>query len=151
MFDTDLTEVYAIEQTAHITPWSREIIRDCIMVGYDCRVLELYEDNSEKATIIGYSISRYHDQGYHLLNICITKPMQGKGYGKQFLRSILGFLEHDHNANYVVLEVRVNNIPALKLYEEMGFTHVSVKKDYYKDSNGMEDAVVLKKYLSKPQ
>jgi len=32
----------------------------------------------------------------------------------------------------------------------MGFTHINVKKDYYKDGNSTEDAIVLKKYLNKP-
>ena len=149
MFDADIDKVYAIETTAHITPWSREIIRDCVMVGYDCRVLELYEEKPEEASIIGYSISRYSNQGYHILNICITKTMQAKGFGKQFLQSILDFLEHDNNVNYIVLEVRVSNIPALRLYGGMGFIYVSVKNDYYKDRNGTEDAIVLKKYMNK--
>ncbi|RUR11996.1 ribosomal protein S18-alanine N-acetyltransferase [Legionella sp. km772] len=150
MFDADIDKVYAIERDAHITPWSREIIRDCVMVGYDCKVLELYEEKPEEAVIIGYSISRYHDQGYHILNICITKAMQAQGLGKKFLRTILGFLKNDNNVNYIVLEVRMSNLPALKLYEGMGFIHVSIKKDYYKDKEGTEDAIVLKKYMNKP-
>ncbi len=150
MFDADIDEVYAIEGTVHITPWSREIIRDCVMVGYDCQVLEFYEKNKEKARIVGYSISRHHEQGYHILNICIAKNMQAKGWGKQFLRSLLDSLEKDNNVAYVVLEVRMSNIPALRLYEGMGFKHIEIKKDYYKDINSKEDAIVLKKYLNKP-
>ena len=150
MLNIDLDKVYDIERTVHITPWSREILRDCVMVKYDCKVLESFEENQDQAQIIGYSISRYHEQGYHILNICIAKTMQAQGIGKQFLQTILASLEHDNNVNYIVLEVRVSNVRAIGLYEALGFTHVTIKKDYYRDSNSVEDAIVLKKFLNKP-
>ena len=41
----------------------------------------------------------------------------------------------------VFLEVRASNRPAVALYLKHGFTHVSLRKNYY----GNEDAVVMKK------
>ena len=45
----DLDEVYEIETAAHITPWSKSIIHDCITVGYGCFVLEERKKNRIKA------------------------------------------------------------------------------------------------------
>ena len=39
MNDTDIDNVYAIEKVVHIAPWGKEILRDCVLVGYDCREL----------------------------------------------------------------------------------------------------------------
>ena len=57
MRDTDIDDVYAIETNVHIAPWSKEILRDCVFVGYDCRVLEIHIENIP--TIAGYIISRF--------------------------------------------------------------------------------------------
>ncbi|RYW12480.1 ribosomal-protein-alanine N-acetyltransferase, partial [Legionella pneumophila] len=40
MKDSDIENVYSIETNVHIAPWSKDILRDCVLVGYDCRVLE---------------------------------------------------------------------------------------------------------------
>ncbi|HAT8995733.1 TPA: ribosomal-protein-alanine N-acetyltransferase, partial [Legionella pneumophila subsp. pneumophila] len=41
MKDSDIENVYSIETNVHIAPWSKDILRDCVLVGYDCRVLEI--------------------------------------------------------------------------------------------------------------
>ena len=35
MQQTDIDSVYAIELQAHRAPWSRQILSDCVTVGYD--------------------------------------------------------------------------------------------------------------------
>lgn len=40
----------------------------------------------------------------------------------------------------IFLEVRKSNIPAIKLYEKLGFKKISERKNYYADSN--EDALI---------
>ena len=149
MLNEDIDTVYEIERNTHITPWNKEIIQDCLLVGYDCKILEFYKEKTNKFEIIGYSIARYYEQSYHLLNICIIKTMQGRGFGKQFLQAILSALENDDRVDYIVLEVRLSNNPALNLYKSLGFEHSFIKKDYYKDSASKEDALVLKKILKK--
>lgn len=147
MYSADIDEVYSIETSVHITPWSKDIIRDCILVGYDCRVLEFYKEKTHKAAIIGYIISRYHNTSYHILNFCIAKNMQSQGIGSQFLRSLFHSLEKNKNIIDSILEVRPSNTAALHLYQRIGFKQIDTKKDYYKDRNSQEDAIVLKKIL----
>jgi ribosomal-protein-alanine N-acetyltransferase len=145
MQDSDTEAVYEIERSAHVTPWSKEIIRDCIVIGYDCRVIELYEQH--KKLVVGYTIARHHRSTYHLLNLCIEKTRQSQGLGKKLLQSVLNSLGPDNRIDYVTLEVRLGNEAALQLYKSMGFQQEEIKKDYYNDRDGKEDAVVLKKYL----
>lgn len=145
MTESDLDDVYAIERNAHITPWGRDIIRDCVLVGYDCQVLEI--DNGETVLLAGYIISRHSEKECHILNLCIDSTMQAKGYGRQFLEIYLSALEKSNQADSVILEVRPSNKKALHLYNSIGFQQVEYKKDYYNDANGTEDAVLLKKII----
>lgn len=39
MSESDIDKVYAIETSVHIAPWSKDILRDCVLVGYKCLVL----------------------------------------------------------------------------------------------------------------
>jgi [ribosomal protein S18]-alanine N-acetyltransferase len=119
-------------------------VGNCVLVGYDCRVLELAEQNKK---IVGYSISRYHHHGYHILNFCIAKEMQSRGLGSQFLQTICDSLSDNRTVDHVILEVRASNYGALHLYRKMGFEQIDVKEDYYKDTDKKEDALVLKKKL----
>ncbi|MCD7873034.1 MAG: hypothetical protein LUG21_07050 [Clostridiales bacterium] len=45
----------------------------------------------------------------------------------------------------VFLDVRESNIPAIKLYESLGFYDTGVRKNYY--SSPTENAVLMKKEL----
>ncbi|HEN5512412.1 ribosomal-protein-alanine N-acetyltransferase, partial [Legionella pneumophila] len=137
--------VYSIETNVHIAPWSKDILRDCVLVGYDCRVLEI--NNGDSSILAGYIISRISNNSCHILNLCIAKPLQSKGLGRKLLQTVLYSLSKYTQTESVILEVRPSNSAALHLYETMGFEKVEIKKDYYKDKNSVEDAILLKKLL----
>lgn len=142
MQQNDLEEVYAIEKASHREPWTREIIRDCLLVGYDCRILELTFPLLKQ--IAGYIISRYSVSNCHILNLCIKKNKRRKGYGEKLLNSVLDALLFSE-INTIFLEVRLSNTAAISLYEKLGFQKELIKKDYYIDTQGTEDAIVFKK------
>ncbi|CZL02614.1 ribosomal protein S18-alanine N-acetyltransferase [Legionella pneumophila] len=145
MKDSDIENVYSIETNVHIAPWSKDILRDCVLVGYDCRVLEI--NNGDSSILAGYIISRISNNSCHILNLCIAKPLQSKGLGRKLLQTVLYSLSKYTQTESVILEVRPSNSAALHLYETMGFEKVETKKDYYKDKNSVEDAILLKKLL----
>ncbi|HGF0883922.1 TPA: ribosomal protein S18-alanine N-acetyltransferase [Legionella pneumophila] len=140
-----MENVYSIETNVHIAPWSKDILRDCVLVGYDCRVLEI--NNGDSSILAGYIISRISNNSCHILNLCIAKPLQSKGLGRKLLQTVLYSLSKYTQTESVILEVRPSNSAALHLYETMGFEKVEIKKDYYKDKNSVEDAILLKKLL----
>ncbi|KTC92998.1 MULTISPECIES: ribosomal protein S18-alanine N-acetyltransferase [Legionella] len=145
MLQNDIDNVYDIEKSTHRAPWGRDILSDCVLVGYDCRVLELPNDDSTK--IIGYIISRYSFNVCHILNLCVSFAYQGRGYGQLLLKSVLDPLSNNKAINTVILEVRPSNTAAIALYEKFGFNQVSIKKGYYNDGDRLEDAILLKKML----
>ncbi|HRD68616.1 MAG TPA: ribosomal protein S18-alanine N-acetyltransferase [Legionella sp.] len=147
MKDSDIDNVYAIETDVHIAPWSRDILRDCVLVGYDCRVLEL--NNGDSPILGGYIISRLSENNCHILNFCIAKPLQSKGLGRKLLQTMIYSLSKFTHVDSVILEARPSNRAALHLYTSVGFQKIEIKKDYYKDKDHVEDAILLKKLIAR--
>ena len=50
-----------------------------------------------------------------------------------------------HHAEFMTLEVREGNAPAIALYSKLGFRPVGVRKNYYLDPE--EDAVLMTRYF----
>lgn len=141
---SDIDEVCRIEQQAHQTPWSEDIFKDCLLVGYDCHVLESHEE--KQVSIVGCVIARKNLTVYHILNLCISNALQGQGLGKYLLENtIYGIKKSEIDS--IILEVRPSNHPAIALYEKFGFQKDLIKKDYYQDGTSKEDAWLLRKAL----
>jgi ribosomal-protein-alanine N-acetyltransferase len=141
----DIDAVYAIELDAHRSPWTRDIIHDCVYVNYDCRVLDVQKDQQQE--LIGFIISRTQEKCCHILNLCIAPAFQGKGCGQFLLKNLIDSMVGT-TIDSVLLEVRPSNVSALHLYQKLGFEKVGVKRGYYRDNDGIEDAVVLQKKLA---
>lgn len=140
----DLQQVYAIELAAHKTPWSLQLLNGCLQVGYHCLVIESL--NESAACILGYLICRFKASQCHILNLCIDPMHQRNGYGEQLLKHTIDSIDQTQ-FDTVMLEVRPSNVAALNLYHRFGFSQVRVKRNYYRDETGFEDAVVLEKKL----
>ncbi|MFT4058277.1 MAG: ribosomal protein S18-alanine N-acetyltransferase [Legionella sp.] len=145
MTEADIDDVYAIEITTHIAPWKKSIIKDCVRAGYNCLILEI--QIREQRVISGYIICREKDGYCHLLNFCIAKHFQSKGYGRKFLEYLVATISENKEMAYIILEVRPSNKTAVHLYESFGFKINKIKKAYYTDNEFIEDAIVFKKNL----
>ena len=81
-----------------------------------------------------------------LLNIGVAESSQGKGIGEGLLTSSLILLPE--TAEQCFLEVRRSNLPAINLYQKLGFEQLSVRKNYYRHRSGViEDALIYCKEL----
>jgi [ribosomal protein S18]-alanine N-acetyltransferase len=138
---TDVPAVVAVERASYLFPWSEGVFRDCIRVGYLCRVVE---SGSEVA---GYGIMSQGAGEAHILNICIRDDLRSGGIGRRLMTLLL---ERARAAAMqdVFLEVRPSNPVAIGLYESLGFLRVGVRKGYYQATGGREDAWVYKLPLS---
>jgi ribosomal-protein-alanine N-acetyltransferase len=137
MVEADLPEVVALENAAYMFPWSHGIFRDCLRVGYTCRVLEAPDG------IGGYGIMSMGAGEAHILNVCVRADLRGQGIG----RRLMAWLLDDARAagqGWVFLEVRPSNRPAILLYEGLGFAPVGLRRGYYQAVGGREDAMVYR-------
>lgn len=140
-FTEDLDEIYQIESNTHIIPWSKKILQDCLRVGYDFQVI------CHESCIMGYSITRFKNPIAHILNLCISKPFQSKGYGRALLEKIIARCEDVKGIQQIMLEVRPSNKRALQLYQSLDFEISELKENYYSIGESQEDALVLIKQL----
>jgi [ribosomal protein S18]-alanine N-acetyltransferase len=133
----DLPAVLAIENTSYAFPWSDGVFRDCIRVGYLCRVLEF------RGELIGYALMSMGAGEAHILNVCVRMDHREQGLGRYMMMMLL---DHARDA-YITdlfLEVRPSNPAAIHLYESMRFQRVGIRKAYYQANPGREDAWVYK-------
>ena len=137
MTNADLADVFAIERASYDFPWSEGIFRDCLRVGYVCRVLV----RSER--IVGYGVMSMGAGEMHVLNLCIAEAQRRHGFGRHMLDHML---ERGAAAGVsdAFLEVRPTNAVALRLYRSLGFQQIGTRRGYYQAAGGREDACVLK-------
>jgi ribosomal-protein-alanine N-acetyltransferase len=133
----DVPAVLEVERASYRFPWSDGIFRDCIRVGYLCRVIEL------DGVVVGYGVLSQGAGEAHVLNVCIREDMRCGGLGRRLMEELL---EHAREAGmqHAYLEVRPSNPAARQLYESMGFERVGLRKAYYQAPGGREDALVYR-------
>ena len=140
MEESDMDAIMDIENRSYDFPWTEGIFRDCLRVGYYCRILEL-------GGIPGaYGIMSLGAGEGHILNLCVKPELRCRGLGRYMLEYLLDYAR-GHRTAVAVLEVRSSNAPAFRLYEAMGFRRIGVRKGYYPAFSGREDALVLMRKL----
>jgi ribosomal-protein-alanine N-acetyltransferase len=136
----DVPAVAAVERASYAFPWSEGVFRDCVRVGYFCRVIEAAGE------VAGYGIMSCGAGEAHILNICVRSDLRSGGVGRRLMLYLLERAREQHMQD-VFLEVRPSNSVAIRLYERLGFTRVGLRKGYYQAAGGREDALVYKLVL----
>ena len=137
-----LDSVLEIERESNPYPWTARNFSDCIEKGYYSMVLE------DKEKFVGFAIMAISSEESHLLNIGVNKDFRGSGFGEQILKKMIIAAEV-MGSKKIILEVRVSNKIAYRLYEKLGFHEVGERKKYYRLPEGREDAYVMSKTLKK--
>jgi [ribosomal protein S18]-alanine N-acetyltransferase len=140
MMEADLPEVAVIERSSYAFPWSENIFRDCLRVGYTCRALDL------AGQIIGYGVMSLGAGEAHILNVCVREEFRTVGFGRRLLEHLLE-RARDAGVSEAFLEVRPSNLSAIRLYQRLGFEQIGIRRGYYQAPDGREDAIVLKLLL----
>jgi [ribosomal protein S18]-alanine N-acetyltransferase len=139
----DLAEVVAIERSSYQFPWSEGIFRDCLRVGYVCRVVTVSRQ------VMAYGVMSFGAGEAHILNLCVGQVYRCRGVGKRLLAALVERASAAGMAE-AFLEVRPSNTAAIRLYQSMGFEQVGMRRGYYQAVGGREDAAVLKRQLREP-
>lgn len=80
---------------------------------------------------------------YTLLNVITDKKHRGKGLAGKLLAEAMAKLWH----KTCLLEVRVSNNAARRLYKNLGFEEDGIRKNYYATEFGREDAVLMSRQI----
>ena len=139
MTEEDVKGVSEVEKECFASPWSEKSLAE-----------ELENENAHffvadvGGEIAGYigTISVYGECS--VTNIAVRESFRGKGIASAILhRAVLNSLYLGDD--FITLEVRKSNLPAISLYEKFGFRKMGERKNFYRLPT--EDALIYNKYL----
>ena len=135
---SDLDDIYDLDVQTFAMPWSKEALSYDILENDNAFVI-VAEYEGEFA---GYAdIWTVLDEA-DLNSIAVRVDFRRKGIGDAIMLAMTEMLSANGVAT-INLEVRVSNMPAIKLYKKYGFNECGVRPGYYLD-NG-EDALIMKR------
>ncbi|AKG75356.1 ribosomal protein S18-alanine N-acetyltransferase [Salinicoccus halodurans] len=122
----DLEAVHEIESASFPnTSWNLESFLRELTVNQFAHYFVMEKDEE----IIGYcGLWMVIDQS-QITTIAISRSARGNGYGNALLRHVKEYAAAQ--SDILSLEVSIDNVPAMTLYEKEGFKYGGIRKDYY--------------------
>ncbi|MGL4861258.1 MAG: ribosomal protein S18-alanine N-acetyltransferase [Enterobacteriaceae bacterium] len=133
----DLPGALQIERACQEFPWSEKLFYS--NQGERYINLKLQDD---KGNMAAFAITQQVLDEATLFNLAVHPTHQRHGYGTALLQHLIPLLQ-ERGVSTLWLEVRASNLPAITLYEKLGFNQVTVRKGYYPAQQGREDAWVM--------
>lgn len=135
MTEADIDEVFTIETEIFSQPWSREDFDNALRDQNNLYIVAEVEGN-----IAGYcGYWGVVGEGY-ITNVAVKQDYRRQQIGKYMLSHMLIEGKARGITSYT-LEVRQSNEAAIRLYEQLGFTHEGIRKDFYTKPD--EDAIIM--------
>ena len=91
--------------------------------------------------IFGFAGLWFNIDEAHIMNIAVRKDFRKNGIGSELLSFLIDEAK-SKGKMCITLEVRDNNIPAIKLYKKFNFDILGRRKKYY---NNVNDAIIMTK------
>ncbi|MFN2047747.1 ribosomal protein S18-alanine N-acetyltransferase [Pantoea agglomerans] len=132
----DLAQAFAIECRSHAFPWSEKTFAS----NQGERFINLRLDVDGQ--MAAFAITQVVLDEASLFNIAVDPALQRRGLGRQLLQHLIDELIK-RDVLTLWLEVRASNLPAIALYEQLGFNQVSRRPNYYPTASGREDAILM--------
>lgn len=130
-----LDDVYKIECTCFSHPWSKADLEN--QLGLDTSYFVVALDGE---TAVGYmGLQIFCGEGY-VTNVAVLPEYRRQGIAQKLILK-----ELENEMNFITLEVRKSNAPAINLYQKMGFENVGIRPRFYTAPD--EDAVIMTKNI----
>ena len=134
----DLPAVLDIERRSFAQPWSRAFFEKELATPF-ARLVVAVEEAVPRPQVIGYTCRWRVTDEVHLLNVAVHPERRGLGHGRALVAGVVGEAEAAR-ARVVYLEVRAGNVIARRLYRQLGFRDLGVRRGYYGPG---QDAIVM--------
>ena len=123
---SQLNDIYSIEKQSFKKPWTKSQIQNDLQSKINSEnwvyILE--------QKIIGYIFVCIIDEQFHLNNIAVHPNYLRNKIGKSLIKHII-LRAKKRKINIILLEVSINNVPAIRCYQSLGFIQVGLRKNYY--------------------
>ena len=129
--------VARLERENFSLPWSENVLQ-----GELNNPLALWLVAMENGVVIGYVGAQIVPDEADMMNLAVDAKYRRQGIGKALVQHLVSMLK-ERAVRSLTLEVRVSNLPAVSLYEGLGFQTVGRRPNYYQKPK--EDAFILRK------
>lgn len=137
MTKNDVRGVWEIEKECFSLPWSEQAFYDELSNPYGVTLVAECDGK-----IAGFLNVRDVCGEIYINNIAVGGDFRRKGIG----RGLLSELEK-REFDFITLEVRESNFPAIALYEDMGYEKIGLRKNFYEKPT--ENAILMTKFRLK--
>lgn len=131
-------QIAVLEKECFSEPWSENALAE-----------ELENENSHflvavSDEVMGYiGVQEICGEAY-ITNVAVFGKYRKLGIGRALLRAACDGAKN-RSCEFITLEVRESNVPAISLYESEGFEKAGVRKNFY--SSPTENGVIFTKYF----
>ena len=133
----DIEQIAELEKLCFADPWSVSAF------SYELNnPLSLWLVAVDGDTVAGYVGSQTVMGESDMMNVAVAPEYRRQGIAEQLIIDLIRQL-NDRNSKSLALEVRQSNLPAISLYEKLGFVQVGCRPRYYR--NPKEDALIMRK------
>ena len=140
MSESDLDQVLSIESVSFPRPWNREHFLAELESPHAFPLVAMTGEQQ----VAGYICPMLVVDEGHILDVAVHPAFRGHGIGRLLVEKVMQECS-ERGAEYISLEVRTSNTPAISLYSALGFIETGVRKRYYE--NG-EDALIMEYQFS---
>ena len=131
----DIEQVYHIEESIFSIPWSKTSFENSIKSKDTMFIVA-----EKEREIVGYLGLYLFSEEADISNVAVKEEYRQQHVGRSLLQYILSTAK-ERGVKNVTLEVRETKVPAIKLYQSMGFVEAGIRKNYYKEPT--ENALIM--------
>ncbi len=137
--EADIEAIAGLEKQCFSAPWSEKAISET-MKSKDSLFLVAEKDKKT----VGYIGSYFcYPEGY-ITNVAVDPEERRQGIGRRLIEELIA-LGKELGLSFWTLEVRESNVPAISLYDSLGFEKVGRRPRFY--SNPEEAAELMTYYI----
>ena len=138
MTSEHIAQIALLEKECFSQPWSDAALAE-ELTNENSHFLVAFSD-----TVIGYiGVQEICGEAY-ITNVAVFENCRKAGIGRALLKAACEGAEN-RNCEFITLEVRESNVPAIALYESEGFEKAGIRKNFY--SSPIENGVIYTKYF----
>ena len=137
MNESHVKAVAELENICFSDPWRENSVASELN-----NKLALWLVAEEEGRVAGYIGSQTCGDETDMMNVAVHPDFRRRGIAQALVNALVEELKAIES-RLLTLEVRASNIPAIALYEKMGFGEVGRRKNYYR--NPREDALIMRK------
>ncbi len=130
-----------LEKICFSDPWSKKSISTELDNPLSSWIVAIDDGN-----VVGYIGAQSVLDGADIMNVAVSPGYRNRGVATELIEKMIAILAQKGVIS-LCLEVRISNLPAISLYEKLGFSIVGRRPGYYRAPK--EDAYIMRKEFAK--